>query len=69
MKWSKEKPTEPGWYWTKSIGTLDEIVLVVRMIDGRIGYKLIGLKDCLDINDEIFAGDEWYGPIQPPGGE
>ncbi len=63
MKWTKEKPTQNGFYfWRKK--DVDEnalTVAVVRMSDRTA--KIIGCETVCCIDD---VGGEWAGPIQEP---
>lgn len=62
LTWSKEPPTEPGWYWTRwrapDGGYLPASPDEVRPFDGHLclaGGKRVGLQPC-----------EWAGPIEEP---
>jgi len=53
--WTKNKPTEPGWYWYKRMGGDVDIVYV----------RWYGKKLCI-MNWEIADDAEWAGPIPEP---
>ena len=63
MKWTKEQPKTPGWYWLKNktnkYGT-PEIVLV-RDYAGELAIGNATLKGWERIKEE-----EWSGPIPMP---
>jgi len=59
MKWTKERPTEPGWYWCKGGKKINPICILNLKIrsDGMLtclGFE-IKWDDCL-----------WAGPIPEP---
>lgn len=61
LKWTREKPTEPGWYWHCKY--MPSIVRVVKPSSGRMFYYISGYPDQYDVlNDD----GEWAGPIQKP---
>ena len=61
LRFSKEKPTEPGWYWHGKYKP--SIVRVVTPSSGRMFYCISGYPDQYDVlNDD----GEWAGPIQEP---
>lgn len=60
MTWTRNKPTEPGWYWYKPNGGGACVVLITRgiretLVFQRGGRVLIGLPD-----------GAWSGPIPEP---
>lgn len=54
LRWTKEPPTEPGWYWFRNMHTKGEIYLpqIVHTV------QIKGRKP--------HPADEWAGPIQKP---
>jgi hypothetical protein len=57
MKWTKEKPTKPGWYWKRRQYFTPEIsVDYVRDYAGKL---------CI-MNWEIPDDCEWAGPLKVP---
>jgi len=65
MKWTKETPTEPGWYWLREygigpikMGDVHEFldVLLCEETGSDLTYRLSDYP-----NSTI-----WYGPIEPP---
>jgi hypothetical protein len=66
MNWTNEKPTEPGWYWNKSIATTAlSICLIFRCtFDENLRVSFIGHNNSklLEKCESCF----WAGPIEPP---
>ena len=63
-KWTKEPPTESGWYYGRET-TIDEVVyLNPDRVTGQMfaGY---GYKGFSRLASEI-GGEWWPEPIQPP---
>lgn len=61
MKWKEGCPTVAGWYWKRSKGDDEPVVVKVREYDGGM---------CVG-NWRVPTGVIWAGPIQAPiyGGE
>ena len=58
MKWTKKKPTVPGWYWRRKL-EWDELrtsIVEVRLYSGKM---------CIE-NWKIPDDGEWAGPISEP---
>ncbi len=51
MRWTKEPPTEPGWYWLRQASTKG-LVQIVRACVEELPYN--------------WEDAEWAGPIQEP---
>jgi len=56
MKWTKEKPTVPGWYWMFRKGDTISRIEYVRKYGGMM---------CI-LNWEITDKAKWAGPIPEP---
>ena len=57
MKWTTDKPTEPGWYWIKTPTGISA--------NGYVDYfdgELIGLTR----PEEFPSSTKWAGPIEEP---
>ena len=70
MTWTKEKPTEPGWYWTKRKGCCAGVTCFItsgEMTTNAYIPRIIGWNGA-PIDPSEF---EWFaGPIpEPEGGE
>ena len=82
MKWTTEKPTQPGWCWVKERRAESEMIcpecgnrrseddFIVRMtklyLAGRI--RVFGLDET--VTSSYFASDaQWAGPIEEPTDE
>jgi len=64
QKWTKEKPTEPGWYWVISISGKREVGQIRQEKTDRIYFSFA----YLEIKDT--KGFRFAGPIpEPPKGE
>jgi len=65
LYWTKEKPTEPGWYWRRNASTKSHAKMVHIQYDftGKVlcVEKLIGL---LPLKEDDTR--EWAGPIGKP---
>lgn len=61
LPWTKEKPTEPGWYWHDK--NMPSIVRVVKPSSGRMFYCVLGYHGQCDVLDD---DGEWAGPIPEP---
>ena len=64
-QWTKEAPTEPGWYWWRDE---DQTPNVVDVIEDRFDYDLKveqepGMWRCISCLDH---GEWWPDPIEPP---
>ena len=69
MTWTKIKPSEPGWYWTRN----DGICEVVRVVHGdtptAVLYALLPPKEAWSEGDTVALEQlhvEWWGPIEIP---
>ena len=65
QRWTKRKPTEPGWYWHRNtmLPSVDPSpVQIVRLIDGE-------LAACWNIStvrlEKVSTESEWQGPLTP----
>lgn len=58
MKWTKEKPTVPGWYWKREItwDHLNSSIVYIRLYAGKL---------CIE-NWQIPDDAEWAGPLSEP---
>lgn len=62
MKWTKELPTKPGWYWAKQYADVKTIVQVADY-DGELCVKVGNVN--IGVN-RIAVPCEWAGPIKEP---
>jgi hypothetical protein len=60
MKWTKELPTQPGWYWDRlpSIG----VISISQITRDHYGKLFLVDNGPLD----LYQGREWAGPIPEP---
>ena len=75
LKWTKEAPSESGWYWVKlfyEFSTDKRIVYVQELFSGSTGilYFTDGESIFTDgesiIDVEHVSSAEWAGPIPEP---
>lgn len=67
MKWTKEPPAEPGWYWVSYCGRMEQIVWVERGWLGRITtHALWPSGDSAVIKLDNAKDYSWAGPIPEP---
>lgn len=66
MKWTKEKPTKPGFYWHKSSPDFELNIAHVRPHHyfDELEFILTGWDGGCLVNPNL--GDEWAGPIEEP---
>lgn len=62
MKWTSEKPTEPGWYWTKLWHGRILVVEVARMPSGSLYFYVPDVTKRADDKDFVL----WSGPLELP---
>ena len=69
MKWTTNKPTEPGWYWVDEHDSWKpSIVLVHKHLTG--GTLVAQECDaCKTPVSEYNSSVKWSGPIQEPEAE
>lgn len=64
QRWTRSKPTEPGWYWWR-----DHVHGIPTMIevegDGSDVEPLIVRWDCADDEPVEQMDGEWQGPLSP----
>ncbi len=78
MPWTKDLPTEPGYYWCRWIGAAEDrapFVVEIEDVAGRLEVSYCGNDDSVPLAD--WAVDhtvggrgggilEWSAPIEPP---
>jgi len=72
MEWTKEIPTQPGYYWLQyyddGLGgyELTFVALYILKKDGTAVYFMLGSdEECVAEEDAVDG--KWFGPIEPPG--
>ena len=64
MKWSRDKPTKPGWYWWRNQSSY-EPKLVDVTIDGRGLLKSGPPANFREVGARVgITGEEWAGPVE-----
>ena len=64
MSWTMEKPTQPGWYWSRWRGTLEVVKVAWDKDKGTLTDQADPLFRAL--SDEFYDKYEWAGPLEPP---
>lgn len=69
LRWSKEPPTMPGWYWWKEGRNEESMIVHVFIVAHISGEKFLcaqfaGEGDIVHRIDKIDG--EWAGPISEP---
>ena len=66
MKWRKEVPTVPAWYWWRR----DDLLMILHVVDlkaeGLATDELWVQGDCVDDPISLYADGKWAGPIPLP---
>ena len=62
MKWTRETPTEEGWYWVRNSANFPSVVKV-RNHWGRLQIVYSGCVDLERLSVVPPANAEWAGPI------
>ena len=67
LTWTREKPTEPGWYWccTPGIADSEEIIQLAKDESGDLFQTAEYIDEITSIS-EFNENCEWAGPIPPP---
>jgi hypothetical protein len=67
MKWSNERPTEPGYYWAQRPGELARIILIEVHFRTVCAVKWVrhGAR-LFPLNSGEYDGLRWAGPLDPP---
>lgn len=73
MKWTTEKPTQPGWYWLREMTytpDVDEPSLedpeIVELQANCFDDFIITSRSKWDLVSECLEGTLWAGPIALP---
>ncbi len=64
LRWTKDRPTKVGFYWTRTPWSKRSVVVEVVQIEDEGWVYLAGT----DEGHEIGEFDVWYGPIEAPEG-
>ena len=59
LLWSDTTPTENGFYWCHQNGK-------TRMVKVWSDGKYTNEDGGAPVNDAMYEGAKWYGPIEPP---
>jgi len=63
--WTKEWPTEIGYYWFYQDDDTPQIVEIFNF-QGRLMCIYMGDSDGWGFPHEEFSNGHWYGPLQQP---
>jgi len=64
MKWRKEPPDKPGWWWLKRIGDDAPEVVLLAWADWQKRFYCISTSGSPPL-DRVNA-ESWSGPIEEP---
>ncbi len=67
MTWSKQPPTEPGWYWWRQFPDSRPMAESVQMAGGELRLVVEASGTGYDL--EGYGGEWWLDPIAMPGHE
>lgn len=62
MKWTTDKPTEPGWYWLKDRTQYPDMVYVQFRSSGDIWVRY---HETFKHLNEYGNTAQWQGPLKP----
>ena len=66
MRWTREMPTEPGWYWVRDPDVYATSINLVQHAKGRLMFAY-GSGVRIELDDAMYDDCEWAGPIPEPG--
>ena len=65
MRWTTERPTEPGWYWVRwTVNTRSwrrPVIAKVDVVGKHPSYEIDGMHE-----SKFYPTQEWSGPLPPP---
>lgn len=64
IQWTKDVPTEPGFYWVFMGGGLSVAEIFSYTIDGKLTCQVVGVEE--DHLPSESEGIWWMGPIDTP---
>jgi hypothetical protein len=66
-RWTRDKPTQPGWYWWRIEGSMEPTHCCVVHVSTRgQRWYVEGLdKTEIHMGSDPYDGGEWQGPITP----
>lgn len=63
QRWTREKPTEPGWYWWRDEGLYNGIkILQLSLVMSDLQVHEHGMLNGLLVRE---LPGEWQGPLTP----
>lgn len=68
MKWNKELPTKPGWYWWTSPDGGEKEVMNIFYSEPTQGLRAYSVSIPASQPLESLGGSMWIGPIEEPSG-
>lgn len=63
--WTRERPTEPGYYWTRNVQHNRFAAGIVEVYKPSNSLYVMVMGDDCDCRLASIVA-EWYGPILPP---
>lgn len=66
MKWTKQAPTEPGWWWVRYMDGQRKEVVAIAQTERR--YESLNWRLMSGVWQPMTFRkiSEWAGPIEPP---
>jgi len=64
MRWTSDKPTEPGWYWKRQIRYKFPRIVMIEVKRFKTSPKSLYIYAAKEISRVV--GAEWAGPIPKP---
>ena len=65
MAWTKERPTQPGWYWAyEKLDQRTADVMMVEVFVAQASEELWGRA--MSLRWELSHFSHWMGPLEPP---
>ena len=73
MKWTTDKPTEPGWYWMDDGDNWYKQAVRIDVAPRSLGTEQLcvysGIAEFVGLVDNCKEGAKWAGPIPEPEDE
>lgn len=61
LKWSRTRPSQPGWYWYRDDAPQQKILCILLAPDGR--FKMTDRQNGGVMDVELHGG-EWANPFE-----
>lgn len=64
QRWSRDRPSRPGWYWFRNTDLVDEHE--PRIVYLRDYVRGLAVGNCHIDGFTRYEEGEWCGPLEPP---